>query len=149
MTDMYHYTECGLDNVFLINGFYIESTPYGKSVRFDDPEGLDRLIANQVARKVGKLSGKEIRYIRNYMDMSQVVLADFMAKKDAQPIANWEKESTIIPDTENFLLLHIFRQYLGDRSAYVDMVDELNSRERTTNHEIRLEEQGRKWVCAP
>ena len=147
MSEMYHYTQCGLDNVYLVNGFHEEKTPYGNSVRFDDPAGLDRFIAEQVAKGPGRLTGQEIRYIRNYMDMSQVALAKLMGKKDSQPIALWEKGRKI-PDTENFLLRHIFRQFLGDRKGYIAMVEELNNREREENREIRLQERDRKWGCA-
>jgi len=36
----YHYRECGLDNVWLLNGYELHDTPYGKGVSFVDVEGL-------------------------------------------------------------------------------------------------------------
>ena len=37
---MYHYKECGLQNVWLENGYFIQKTKHGKAVSFHDVEGL-------------------------------------------------------------------------------------------------------------
>jgi len=146
MNNNYHYTQCGLDYVHLKNGFTVEETAYGKAVSFDNIQGLDRAIAEEVSKHVGTLSGQEVRYIRSYMDMAQTKLASLIGKKDAQPVANWEKGKTPIPDTENFLLLHIFRQYLSSNSNYVDMINELNEREKNeADLSLSFEDTNNGW----
>jgi len=47
---MYHYKECGLKNVWLVNGFEIKKTPYGKRVSITNLPGLHKLIDQLVAR---------------------------------------------------------------------------------------------------
>ena len=39
---MYHYTESGLPNIWLVNGFVVKRTSYGKTVSIRDLEGLHR-----------------------------------------------------------------------------------------------------------
>ena len=42
--DRYHYSECGLDNIYLYNGFEFVETPRGRAVNIRDIEGLHRAI---------------------------------------------------------------------------------------------------------
>lgn len=37
----YQYVQSGLEDVWLENGFEIVETPYGKSVKIDNPSQLD------------------------------------------------------------------------------------------------------------
>ena len=46
---LYHFTECGLDNVWLKNGFTIKETPFGPAVSFAALEQLlDEIAAHLV-----------------------------------------------------------------------------------------------------
>ena len=40
-----HYTMSGLDNVWLLNGFFMEETPYGRGVGGAPPPPLPRRLA--------------------------------------------------------------------------------------------------------
>jgi len=62
---MYHYTDGGLRNVWLVNGYEIKSTPYGQGVVFHDLDGLTRCICLALTHKPSKLTGAEFRYIRS------------------------------------------------------------------------------------
>jgi len=44
---MYHYTLCGLDNVWLENGYQVRETSYGQGISVHDVEGLHEVIALQ------------------------------------------------------------------------------------------------------
>ena len=48
---MYHYTDGGLGNVWLANGFEIKKTPYGEGVAFHNLDGLTRSICMALTRK--------------------------------------------------------------------------------------------------
>lgn len=52
---MYHYTDGGLRNVWLKNGYTEQSTPYGEAVAFADVQGLTRAICLGLTRKPHKL----------------------------------------------------------------------------------------------
>jgi hypothetical protein len=61
---MHHFTDGGLQNVWLVNGYTVHRTPYGSAVSIHDMDGLARAICMALTQKQGVLSGKEVRYIR-------------------------------------------------------------------------------------
>ena len=75
---MYHYRECGLRNVWLANGYDEHDTPYGPGIAIHDVEGLHRAIAHGIVNKGGKLTGTELRFIRQEMSLSQAKLATML-----------------------------------------------------------------------
>ncbi len=86
----YRYIECGLDNVYLLNGFTIRSTPYGRAVAIDNIDGLHRTIARFLVREKKELTGKEIRFLRHELKYSQNRLAALLGVTE-QTVARWEK----------------------------------------------------------
>ena len=54
---MYHYTDGGLRNVWLANGYEIKKTPYGEGVAFHNLDGLTRSICMALTRKALLLTG--------------------------------------------------------------------------------------------
>ncbi|HEY7803935.1 MAG TPA: hypothetical protein VIC30_05820 [Orrella sp.] len=88
---MYHYTDGGLRNVWLANGYEIKQTPYGEGVVFHNLDGLTRCICLALTRKPSKLTGAEFRYIRSAgMLLSQPALGKLIGI-DGQSVARWEK----------------------------------------------------------
>lgn len=102
----YHYRECGLDNVWLLNGYELHDTPYGKGVSFVDVEGLDAAIAKALTEKPAPLTGRELRFLRIMLDMSQKSLGELFGKS-AQTVALWEKSEALNPEVE-YLIRHVF-----------------------------------------
>ena len=72
---MYRYTEGGLTNVWLSNGFREEDTPYGKGVSIEDVEGLHRVIGMKLVKERAQLTGAEFRFLRKELGLSQAKLA--------------------------------------------------------------------------
>ena len=62
---MYHYTDGGLRNVWLANGYEIKKTPFGEGVAFHNLDGLTESICIALTKKAGVLTGTEFRYIRS------------------------------------------------------------------------------------
>jgi DNA-binding transcriptional regulator YiaG len=92
---MHHYTDGGLKNVWLQNGFELRSTPYGKGLAIHDVEGLTKAICLALAAKTSSLSGIEFRYIRSAgMLLSQAGLGAMMGA-DFQSVARWEKHGRL------------------------------------------------------
>jgi len=88
---MYHYTDGGLRNVWLANGYEIKKTPYGEGVAFHNLDGLTRSICMALTHKASLLTGAEFRYIRSAgMLLSQPALGKLMGI-DGQSVARWEK----------------------------------------------------------
>ena len=49
---MYHYTDCFLDNIWLINGYRLMDTSEGKFAEINDIDGLHEVMMNM---KVGSI----------------------------------------------------------------------------------------------
>jgi len=92
---MYHYTDGGLENVWLANGYQVHPTPFGQGVSFHGLEGLTQAICLALTQKAGTLSGVELRYIRSAgMLLSQPALGQLMGV-DGQHVARWEKSGKV------------------------------------------------------
>ncbi len=57
MSKYFHYTACGLDNVWLASGYKLKTTRHGTAVAVNDVDGLHQLIANTLIDKPGRLTG--------------------------------------------------------------------------------------------
>ncbi len=124
--ELYHYTGCGLSNVWLRNGYKVKRTPYGKRVSIDNLDGLHKVIATAVVNKKAPLSGEEIRFLRVEMDLSQRSLGGLLGKKD-QTVALWERGKQDVPESVDYLMRHIYKQHINERSIYVEEVERLKA----------------------
>ena len=86
---VYHYRECGLSQVWLKNGYRKIATPYGEAVEIDHVEELHRAIARALLTRP-RLSGREFRFLRRELDLSQAALAEMLGNSE-QSVALWEK----------------------------------------------------------
>lgn len=111
---MYRYTECGLDNVFLKNGFTKEETPYGKGVRIMNLDNLHKVIGLGITDSPNKMSGKEFRFLRLEMNLSQARIGKLF-DVDEQTVARWEKGISQVPGPADKLMKTLFKESIkGD-----------------------------------
>ncbi len=108
----YHYTECGLDDVYLLNGYKRHQTPYGDGVTVDNADGLYKAIAEYICFNKATLNGKEIRFLRKLLDLTQAELAVWLAC-DQQTVARWEKGRTTIPGPADRLMRTLYLAHCG------------------------------------
>lgn len=147
----YHYTECGLDNIYLINGFEITKNNDDEEIFIHDIHGLHRMIGMSLIGKQGSLLGNEIKFIRTTLDFSQSTLAKLLGCT-YQTILLWEKNKTPISKTADRLLRIIFFEYLNpqkDKTVY-DLINEIADFDAEIISEqkinkISFEEVSEKW----
>lgn len=143
--DKYHYTRCGLDNVWLLDGFHQEETPYGSTVSIEDIEGLHKAISQVLCEKPGILTGKEFRFLRHELEFSQETVGKLMGGKTAQAVAKWEKNNNV-PEYADILIRLICKETRDGRQSYIDMVNHLNSLDRAQyEKELAFKETGEGW----
>src|SRR5437879_1240469 len=65
------YPDCGLDDVYLLNGYEVVKNDYGTGLVVNDTDGLRAAIARSLAARKKVLSGKEVRFLRKEMDLTQ------------------------------------------------------------------------------
>ncbi|HEY4092881.1 MAG TPA: helix-turn-helix domain-containing protein [Luteibacter sp.] len=142
---MHHYTMCGLDNVWLSNGYRYGESPYGPTVAIADVPGLYKAIAMTLATQASPLSGPEIRFLRKHMEMSQESLASVIGI-GAQSVAMWEKGRGAIPIPSEKLLRMMALGFCNGHATIRKAIGEINF-EDAAEHAKRLvfREQEKKW----
>ena len=140
---MYHYTESGLRNIWLKNGYVVKNTPYGEAVSIQDVEGLHRLIGTIIAKRP-KLSGPELRFLRKEMGMSQKGLADFVGTSE-QTVSLWER-GRAIPKAADRLIKLAYLETISDAGnvSIKKTIEDLNARDATVFKRLQLE-KAKEW----
>jgi DNA-binding transcriptional regulator YiaG len=102
-----HYKACGLDDVYLVNGFTREQIDGEYAVTIEDLDGLWKAIGLALVKGRKALAPKEVRYLRHHMDLTQAELSAKLRVSD-QTVARWEKGETPIPGPADVLLRVLF-----------------------------------------
>jgi transcriptional regulator with XRE-family HTH domain len=123
---MYRYTESGLDNVF-IKGMNPCIDDHGEEVlHIPNPAGLHRAIATGIVEHSKGINGKELRFLRTEMGLTQAELAK-LVHCDAQTIARWEKgKSPIDSAAEAIVRMHAVQSL--DLTVRGNTIDALSER---------------------
>lgn len=134
---MYHYTESGLQNVWLANGYVVRKTPYGEGVAIQDVDGLHKAICKGLVVRP-KLTGAELRFIRKEMGLSQSGLAQLLGTTE-QNISLWERRGRI-PKVSDRLVKLICLEYIdGERVQIRDMIEKLNAQDAKAHERLNFE----------
>lgn len=113
MKKMLHYTACGLDNVWLENGFTVKETKFGKAFSVNDAENLHRLISLQLIGKKGRLTGKEFRFLRVQLGLTQEGLGKLLDASE-NAVSLWERKDTVPATCDQWLRLCLMSKYAGN-----------------------------------
>ncbi len=122
MTKELHYTGCGLDNIYLMNGWSIDETD---SLHIQNIRDLHKVIGQSLVFLNRKLKGKEIRYIRHYLDLSQKSFGERLGV-DYQSVLRWETGKSKITKPVDRFLKAIFHEYLNENERVVDIIDQIS-----------------------
>jgi DNA-binding transcriptional regulator YiaG len=142
---MYHYTDGGLRNVWLANGYEIKKTPFGEAVSFHDGEGLTQAICQALAAKIGILSGVELRYIRSAgLGLSQPALGKLMGI-DGQSIARWEKSGKV-PRWADKLVRLLYAGHAQGSEPICRVMERIKTVERIVKQRIVVQEERGLWT---
>ena len=121
-SNRYHYTESGLPNIWLRNGFVIEQTPYGEAVSIHDLDGLHRAIGLSLIESAAPLSPAEFKFLRVEMDMSQKALARLLDVTE-QTVSLYERQGNI-PGLTDRSVRQFYREYCNIDGKFRDLVEE-------------------------
>lgn len=142
---IYHYTESGLPNVYLRNGFTLESSDYGETVAIHDVDDLHRAIGRRLALETPLLGGREVRFLRRELDLSQLQLAEVLGVGETS-VRGWENDRTPIGRPAERLLRVLYLEENGERVGVRELVARLIQKGRESSAEkVELEEGERGW----
>ena len=131
--EKYHYLECGLDDVYLLNGFKRHESARGPSVAIRDVDRLHRAIGEYLCLKKKELNGKEIRFLRRELLMSQSTLARLLDVGE-QTVHRWETGKTTMPRAADVLLRLMYgkdtaRGVRNHLNRIADLEDEIDHKQ--------------------
>jgi transcriptional regulator with XRE-family HTH domain len=144
----YHYRACGLDDVYLLNGFDIEETDYGRGVSVHNVEDLHRAIGRRVISDRKPLSAREFRFLRKQMGFTQEQLAKRL-RVDAQTVARYEKDQTAIPGATDAVMRFLYAVLLipveRRMEVLIELAEELESRDSNSGQAMYFRQTSHGW----
>jgi putative transcriptional regulator len=141
---MYHYKSCGLDNIYLVNGFDVHETADGKTYGIHNFDELHKAIAIGIAKKAAPLTGKEFRFLRVELDLSQKSMGDLMEKSE-QTIANWEKGNRRISRLADAAIRNLYLDSIGEGEIGGLLKKLAQLDRRIHEYQLQLEETKEGW----
>jgi DNA-binding transcriptional regulator YiaG len=139
---MLHYTDGGLKNIWISNGYEIRKTGHGKSIAIHDIDGLTQAICAALTKKINPLTGKEFRYIRSAgLLMSQDGIGKLIGA-DAQSVARWEKHGRL-PKWADKLIRLVYLESKGGNQEIKEVISRIITVERLVNQKIVISEKPR------
>lgn len=154
MSEGYHYTACGLDYVYLQNGFKVRETKHGKAVAIENARELHEVIARAVISLPERLRGQEVRFLRAQLKLSQDGLAKALRTRRGS-VARWEAApDKAIPGTADAALRMFYALKVAGHEIAIRLVDlltELDERQHdiaeSKHRDFEQTEQG--WQPFP
>ena len=113
MSKYFHYTACGLDNVWLVNGYKVKTTRHGNAVAVNDVDGLHKLLAQTLIEKSSRLSGKEFRFLRTQLGLSQEALGAMLDFSE-NAVSLWERKDTVPAACDQWLRMSVLAKLAGN-----------------------------------
>jgi putative transcriptional regulator len=144
LASAFHYTASGLSDVWLLNGFAVEHTPYGDGVRIEDVDGLQMALALRIATDKKTPAGADLRFLRKTMRLSQNRLAQLLGCSD-QSIARWEKDKSEIDPAAERLVRLLVLDYLGTQPHIGETLTLLAERDDTLSEYRLLRREAGTW----
>jgi len=128
---MYHYTESGLRNVWLRNGYTITDTSYGPVLNVQNLDGLIRAIATALVQRTHALSSPEIRYLRHFLDISQKDFATFVGVQE-QTVSLWERSKQRIPRSADVVLRALVSEMLSGKLEFRELLESISRKSQSS-----------------
>jgi DNA-binding transcriptional regulator YiaG len=151
----YHYKECGLDNVFLANGYELEECDGEMYVSVENVDGLWKAVGLHLVTTRKVFSPKEIRFLRRQMDYTQVELARKL-RVDEQTVARWEKAKAKLPGPADLSLRTLYlssdvaqpegREIL---QGWIELVEDLIEQDEPTDTSAIFAPGAHGWESQP
>lgn len=118
----YHYIESGLENVFIEGLEPVIDDDGDEVIQIPFISGLHVEIARGIVARDGSIRGKELRFLRTEMGMTQADLAS-KVNVDGQTVGRWERDEYAVDRTAETVI----RRLAGERliEAFDQSIEDL------------------------
>ena len=136
-----------MDNVYLLNGFAYHETPYGVGVAVANVDGLHLAIALDLIRGKRLLAGREVRFLRKELHLSQEGLGLFLGCS-GQSVARWEKGQCEMPGAADRLLRLLYLERAQGNAQIEQKLESLKDLDTLWHEERCFREEEHHWKSA-
>jgi DNA-binding transcriptional regulator YiaG len=147
----FHYKRCGLENIYLLNGFEAEIEDGERYVSVLDVEGLHQAIGVHLVNNRKILSPNEVRFLRKTINLTQAELGR-MIGQSGQQVARWEKGENKIPGPADRLLRLMFLySVLSEEEVHklpLEFLGEIDDLDSTPDSDLSFSRQEESWLEA-
>ncbi len=119
----HHYTECGLQNVFIAGLAYVFDDDGDEIITINNINQLHKVIALGIVSHKHGISGQELRFLRTEMGYTQAELAA-LVHHERQSIGRWERAEFEIESSAEAIIRRLAIEKLELNS--VDGIDTLS-----------------------
>ena len=145
---MYHYQTSGLDNVYLVNGYDVFNYGGEKATSIHNIFGLHKVIAESLINKLEPLSGREFRFLRLEMDLSQSMLGKLFGVSN-QAIAKWEKgQSKTSGPADKLIRVLAKEKVINHNGEVAGLIEKLAELDRQNIGKLTFRETVDGWETA-
>lgn len=144
----FHYKRCGLDNVYLLNGFEVEIEDGERYTSVIDVDTLHKAIGLHLVSNRKLLTGKELRFLRREMDLTQSEVGRLI-NQNSQQVARWEKGESKIPGPADRLIRIMYlSSFEGILESPLEFLDELDNLDDINGENLSFCKQDDRWLEA-
>ena len=136
--------------MYLRNGFKVEFTMHGKTIRIHDIDGLHRAIGMCLIQEKKVLVGAEVRFLRHEMDLSQKMLGTLL-DKSSQAVARWEKGKARMDGPADRLLRLLYESHVAEtcpENRVRELLEQLAELDSSNLGNVQFEDTSSGWSRA-
>lgn len=147
--DNLHFKECGLDNVYLVNGYHYGQTGNGEEVLvIQDLAGLHAAIAQAVVASTAPLDAKTFKYLRKHLDMAQRQVAELLGMSE-ESVSLWERARQPVPKYADIIIRTMVKEKCSGNAELIGLVERYNELDRSEHEDLlRLRLDKDAWRAA-
>ena len=130
----------------MANGYKVKATRHGEAVAVNDVDGLHQLIANTLIDKPGRLTGKEFRFLRTQLRLSQEALSTLLDFTE-NAISLWERKDTAPAACDQWMRLSMLAKLEGN-TKLADAMARTKPSHKFNFSKYLLNEVNGKWTLS-
>jgi putative transcriptional regulator len=142
------YKGCGLDDIWLVSGYDLNTDEDGeRTATIRNLDGLLKAIGISLVSNRKLLSGREVRFLRVQMDLTQSELARLLGC-DAQQIARYEKGENRVSGPVSRIIRMLYSEHAGGTFNVRKMLEDLDQLDSRIHDKLFFRESAGAWSAA-